>query len=171
MIMRSLTWLLLGAFLVTSCSSDAEGAQGRLAVVDNGDVVVMDPDGGNRIAVTASPDTGPERAFYFQPTWSPDATLLAFSEISPATRLHITTPGENTSASARLDSLPFYLSWSDTNVLATLRNGSDGLRLEKTTRESIEDGLTLVDEGAPLYFSWEPGGERLARLLLDGACG
>jgi WD40 repeat protein len=87
---------------------------------------------------------------------------LAFSEISPVTRLNIAAPGEAPTSSPTLNTLPFYMSWSDANTLATLRNGANGLRLETSTAESIGDGLTLVDEGAPLYFSWEPGGERLA---------
>ena len=160
--MRHFAWLLVGTIFLASCSTAAEESQGRLAVVDNGNVVVMDPDGGNRIAVTDSPSSGAGTAFYFQPTWSPDGTLLAFSEISPTTRLHIASPDDGTASSVAVDTLPFYLSWSDTNTLATLRNGANGLRLETTTQESLEDGVTLVDEGAPLYFSWEPGGERLA---------
>jgi WD40 repeat protein len=160
--MRFVVWLLVGAFLVSSCSTGGEDSPGRLAVVDDGQVVVMDPDGSNRIDVTDSPSSGPGRAFYFQPTWSPDGTLLAFSEISPATRLYIATPSEGTIASLDVDSLPFYMSWSDRNTLATLRNGASGLRLETTSPGSLGDGLKLVDEGAPLYFSWEPGGQRLA---------
>lgn len=160
--MRSILWLLLGAFLVSSCSTDAEGSTGRLAVVDDGRVVVMDPDGSNRVDMTDTPDSGPGRAFYFQPTWSPDGTLLAFSEVSPVIRLYIASPGDGTIASLEVDTLPFYMSWSDRNTLATLRNGASGLRLETTTPETIEGGLTLIDEGAPLYFSWEPGGQRLA---------
>ncbi len=159
--MRRTFWLLIGALFLASCSTAAEEAEGRLAVVDDGNVVVMDPDGGNRIAVTDNPDSGPGQAFFFQPTWSPDGTLLAYSEISPVNRLHIATPGEGTVSSPTLETLPFYLSWSDANTLATLRNGVNGLRLETSTRESLEEGLTLVDEGAPLYFSWEPNGERL----------
>ena len=161
MTMRSLLWLLVATLFLVSCSTAEEDTRGRLAVVDNGNVVVMDPDGQNRIDVTDSPSSGPATAFYFQPTWSPDGTLLAFSEISPATRLYIASPDDGTTASLEVTSLPFYLSWSDSNTLATLRNGANGLQLETTTEESLADGLTLVDEGAPLYFSWEPGGERL----------
>ncbi|MDJ0496503.1 MAG: hypothetical protein QNJ89_01640 [Acidimicrobiia bacterium] len=147
---------------MASCSTVTEESQGRLAIVDNGNVVVIDADGGNRIDVTANPSSGPETAFYFQPTWSPDGTLLAFSEASPATRLYIAAPDDGTTSSVELNTLPFYLSWSDSNTLASLRNGANGLRLETATQDSLEDGVTLIDEGAPLYFSWEPSGERLA---------
>ena len=159
--MRSLVWLLLGTLFMASCTAADEDTAGRLVVVDDGNVIVKDPDGGNRIDVPESPSSGPERAFYFQPTWSPDGTLLAFSEISPATRLHIASPDDGIMSSLDLGTLPFYMSWSDTNTLATLRNGDNGLRLETTTRESLAEGLEPVDEGQPLYFSWEPSGERL----------
>jgi TolB protein len=156
--MRLLFSTLALTILLAACSSaEEEAAPPRLAVVDSGNVVVMGPDGSNRIEITDGNE------FYFQPVWSPDAEMLAFSRISSQPQLNVAGSDGEDLYSVSMETLPFYYSWSEEGDLALLRNDRDGLVLERT---QIADGELAVpeslDEGAPLYFSWSPDGSRMA---------
>ncbi|MDJ0924202.1 MAG: hypothetical protein QNJ77_06525 [Acidimicrobiia bacterium] len=159
-------WMLVAILALGACTNGTvqgtgEG-EGRLAIVDDGNVVVLDADGSNRVAVTDVAPSGADRAFYFQPTWSPDGTLLAFSQISPERGIHVADPDTSGRWSLPTSSFPFYFHWSTGNELALLRNGESGLRLDTT---SIADGalseLEQLDAGQPLYFSWSPSGTEM----------
>ena len=166
MVMRTLSWLFVAVLALAACTNEPaardESGEGRLAIIDDGNVVVTDPDGSNRIEVTDPSLSGTERGDYFQPTWSPDGSLLAFSQRSPELGIHVANPDGTDQWSLAATSFPFYFSWSPDNELALLRNGEAGLRLDLTT---IADGtlseLEQLDGGRPLYFSWSPDGSEL----------
>lgn len=145
------------ALALAACSSQTEESQ-PVAILDGGDVIVLDSDGSNRVVITEEQNDS-----YFQPTWSPDGDLLAFSSNDPDPTLHVgLTDGSDLHATTT-GSFPFYFSWSSDNDLAFLSNGASGLALEIT---SLTDGTLasprLIDSGQPLYYSWNPEGTMLA---------
>ena len=143
--------------LLAACSLSA-GDDDRLVILDGGDVVVLDPDGGNPATVAIS-----DGGAFFQPIWSPDGSLLAFSHNGAESIMYVADPLAATTYSIATDTFPFYFSWSADNRLAILRKGEDGLRLDTT---SVVDGsladLQAVESGQPLYFAWSPDGLELA---------
>ena len=149
--MRVFVWLIAVAVVLSACSADADEPD-RLAIVDAGNVVVLDADGSNRIEITAQP-----QETFFQPVWSPDGELLAFSQVSSTTSLHVAAADGSLSRSVAVETLPFYFSWSANNSLALLRNGVEGIELEQTRFADDElIPLESIATGAPLYFSWSP---------------
>jgi len=152
--------LLVGLVTLAACADPEPAGDGLLAVLDDDHVFVMDHEGNNRVAITDDEAEAADRAFYFQPVWSPDGDKIAFSRISPGTGLHVAaTDGADMSA-IDTDTLPFYYSWSANGDIALLRNGDSGtINLEITAIDGMEmAGPTMVDSGAPLYFSWSPDG-------------
>ena len=173
---RRIFWLLAFALVLVSCSGDSSTEPtttspsttttapsvidpGRLVILDGaGDIVVLDPDGGNQTAVT---DDAGDTAVYTQPIWAPNAELLAFGRVTPdgfAVGVHDLESAETTSIST--GNLPFYMSFSPgSDQLGVLHNGSSGIdfNLVDVGAATIE----RVDTGAPFYFSWSPGNDRL----------
>lgn len=132
---------------------------GRLVVVDGGgDVVVIDPDGSNRVAITE--DAG-DTAIYSQPIWSPDGSSLAWGQATPdgfAVGLYRFDDGAPTKVET--PQLPFYLYWSpDSRNIGVLHNGSDGLDFVMVDVPATT--TSVVDGGAPFYFSWSPDSGRV----------
>jgi TolB protein len=141
-----------------ACTGESEAGSDRLAIVDEtGNVAIITDN------VTTPLSDLPPNAVAFQPVWSPDGEHLAYVEQSAVTgALVITRPGpDDTPARIEENTGFFYYAWDPkSGQLATLRNAPSGsLVLELA---DIDGGLAELDSGAPLYFSWEPTGERLA---------
>ncbi len=149
---------------------------GRVVAVDriayvgpDGNIYVIDRDGGNRVAVTADaeiPTQSGGRLYRF-PTWSPDNRWIAFVGIEIGPRSISTNTlyaasvagGELKPLFSSQESGPFYLYWSpDARQVAFLASEDGGLSL----RLAGLDGQTrLLDTGAPFYFTWSPTGQAL----------
>jgi len=132
---------------------------GRLAILDSsGDVVVVAPDGSGRQAIT---DDAGEAAVYTQPIWSPDATTLAWGQVTEdgfAVGIH--APGTGEPATFATSNLPFYMFWSPNGQsLGVLHNGTTGVEF-RIVDVAGGAGETL-DEATPFYFSWSPEGDRV----------
>jgi hypothetical protein len=140
----------------------ADGAD-RIAVVDeNGQVYTVDPDGGGRVDLNTS-GTIPDAAI----VWSRDGSRLAFS-LASGNRSELVTigaSGENRTMVYRDASpaAPFYLYWSPDNEHVGFLTAGAGGRLALSVAQAGQDGSAmLVARGEPNYFSWSPGGERMA---------
>jgi TolB protein len=132
---------------------------GRLAVVDDrGDVVVMRPDGSDRVALT---DRGDNPGFHMQPIWSPDGSTLAWGQSSgTGFGIGIGRPESGEVKTLTTPSLPFYTYWSpNSRYLGALHNGTTGVQFQIIDVEA--ETTELLDEAAPFYFSWSPDGERV----------
>ena len=146
----------------------AQGAAlNRLVVLaQDGNVLTMDPDGGNSVALTE--DAAQGRA-YLYPTWSPDGRAVAFVELTVqegeaagASALHIVSQDGREARRIRTEFPPFYLFWSPTSeTLAFLSNWASGLALRMVDVAGGATEARTVGEGNPFYFSWEPGGQSL----------
>ena len=105
--MRLFLLMMIGAVVLSACSGSDPQGDGRLVVLDDNNVIVMDRNGENRLAITDTEATGPDRTFNFQPIWSPDGSFIAFSTISPETGLHVATADGDRSRSIDTSTLPF----------------------------------------------------------------
>lgn len=173
MTMRLPILMILLVLVMAACSGEAADSP-SLAVLDGGNVVIMDPDGSNPIPLTEGSDD-----IYFQPIWSPDGAMVAFSQVAGAPELHVALSDGTADFATETGTVPFYFSWSAANDVALLRSGDNGFRLERVTvsKDSMSEPL-LVDSGQPLYYSWSPDGlaiathigpERLEAVAGDGA--
>lgn len=132
---------------------------GRLVILDEtGNVVVVEPDGSDRMALT---DDAGQLAAYVQPIWSPGADRVAFAQFDAegfGVRVELLDGGDP-SVTPTVQ-LPFYMFWSPSGeTIAALRNGSNGLSLEMI--DVAGQTASVLSSGAPFYFSWEPRGDRL----------
>lgn len=155
--MKTVALALIAAVALAACSADGDAASSRLAIVDEGQVVVVETDGSTWTQITDE-----EGDFFFQPIWSPDATQLAFSRIGSSPAIFLATADGIATYSVPTETFPFYFFWSQQNELALLRNGDSGLRLDVTSMTA--DGVATprqIEAGQPLYFSWSPGGDSL----------
>lgn len=154
---KSIALIVAGALTVAACSTTNSEKPSQLAVIDEGQVVVMDSDGSARTQITDE-----EGAFYFQPIWSPDGTQLAYATIGSSPSINLAAPDGTATFSIPTDTFPFYFFWSQQDDLALLRNGDSGLRLDiASATEGELSALRQIDAGQPLYFSWNPGGDKL----------
>ena len=113
---------------------------------------------------------------YNWPTWSPDASKIAFSGFSPdgqsaalyvidaegglPTKLY-DNPPEAAGRSVASNS-PHYIYWSpDSRNIAFLAPSTSSLSLLLVNSDGVGEAQTIAD-GAPSYFSWSPDG----RLIL-----
>ncbi len=163
--------------LSTKMSPESEN---RLLVLgSDGNIYTVNPDGTDRFSLTSDASTSKQ---YLQPTWSPDAKRIAWTEIE-------TADGDPTSTittaqwdgSERIDAevpfAPFYIFWSpDSSRLAYLSNWLNGslpsmaLRLAElpTNLDGSEPLATsTLAQGQPLYFSWSPDSQRLLTHIGD----
>jgi len=155
--------IVFAALLAAGCtgSTNEDSDPGRLVVVQaDGNVAVVGPDGSDRVTLTS--DGTPDLP-YFQPIWSRDGSAVAYSRLGPQPTLNVTSVDGATKASITTTSGTFYYSWSSQDDLLFLSNAAAGLRLDLTSF----DGSDLTDPrtvatGAPLYFSWDPDGGRMA---------
>ena len=176
---RRFTWAISLFLIVAACTTSTGDAvsksetpptpavvigPGRLVVVDDGgDVVTIDPDGSDRVAIT---DDAGDTAIYSQPIWSPDGLSLAWGQVTPnGFAVGIQNSEDTASVTVEMPSLPFYMYWSpDSQNIGVLHNGSDGLDFRIVDVPGTT--ASMVDGGSPFYFSWSPGGERVAIVLL-----
>ena len=155
--MRAATLGLVAALVLAACAPAAEESTSRLAIVDDGQVVVVYADGSARVPITEGIGE-----FYFQPIWSPDGTRLAFSRIGSSPSIFLANPDGTATYSSPLETFPFYFYWSAQNDLAFLRNGASGLTLDVTSIEvEALAAPRQIESGQPLYFSWSPEGETM----------
>jgi TolB protein len=142
-------------------------AVNRLVVVGgDGNIYTVRPDGTDRIGLTADASA---RHIYQQPTWSPMADLVAWTEVVDVEAVMANTSvmiagidGQSPARSDMAGFAPFYLAWSpDGAWLACLSSWPDGLAL-RTVDPAAPDGQPqVIEQGQPLYFSWSPDGARL----------
>jgi WD40 repeat protein len=173
---RSSTAVLVGALLVTACSSGSnhESAHGgRIATTDRGGIQLVDPTSGE-IEWELLTDGS-----VTQPTWSRDGSQLvamAFDETAVG-RLLLVDPETGTSRLVPASRPYFFFTWSsDGTKVAALGPGTPVAGRPPLTALDIldHDGnvvSTGLLEGPSLFVAWEPGGESLlahqdAELLL-----
>jgi TolB protein len=156
------------AAVVAACSSNSDAeppGPGRLVIIDDsGNVALVDRDGTDRTAVT---DDAGATSVYFQPTWSPDATRLAFSRAGVSSS-EVVIHETDTDARASVDTAfpAFYFSWAPTgDRVAFLGNGpSGGLQLSVVDTAGTE---LRVDVGQPYYFAWHEDGSMVVHVGTD----
>jgi TolB protein len=140
---------------------DPEPNPGLLAVVDDGGgIVVMNPDGTDRRPVAAA-GTSQNPAVYMQPVWSPDGSSLAWGQTTgTGFGVGISQLGSDLITTLTTPNLPFFTYWSpDSRYLGLLHNGTSGVQFQ--IADIDEETTSLIDENAPLYFSWSPDGGRV----------
>lgn len=145
----------------------------RLLILgSDGNVVTVDPNGGNSFALTS--DASATRQ-YLQPTWSPSAQRVAWTEVDTSgddqiTKLVTVTFDGEYRAEAEVPFAPFYIYWSPLgDKLAYLSNWdrfsvpSLALRLAEVPPSQEDTALKVrtLAEGSPFYFSWDPSGDRM----------
>ncbi|MEM7272615.1 MAG: hypothetical protein AAF547_05995 [Actinomycetota bacterium] len=132
--------------------------QGRLAVGNGPELVVIRPDGARTI-----PIDGGEGSAAGQATWSRDGDRLAWSSLSPAAQeVRILDfgddgepVGEPTAANAEGNPV-FYLQWNGNGErLAYIRNAQVPGRVEVGLAEPGEP-VTPLAEGVPFFLSFAP---------------
>lgn len=138
----------------------------RLLGIDRrGNLFTIDADGGNPFAITT--DATANRV-YSQPTWSPDGSDIAFTQVNhmQTSQLIIVRADGNQRRVLDVPFPPFFLFWSPQgSELAYLSNWTDGrqmsiaLNVVDLEREPLT--ITTVSVGQPLYFSWSPAGDRM----------
>jgi TolB protein len=132
---------------------------GRIVVLDSGgDIVTLDPDGSNRVAIT---DDGAS-VTYFQPVWSPASPTVAWS-VADEDGFAVVTARDDGSDRNRIDvsGFPFYINWSaDGERIGILHAGTAGtFDLELVDPQA--SSATQLDSGSPYYFSWSPDSDAL----------
>ena len=151
-----------------------------------GDVFTIDPDGGNAINLTggAQVSAGPQgrvmaqsidfNNFYFWPTWASDGTKLAVSRVEnsgprPVMTIEVLDPlgggrrsiYQNEVPSVIAQDAPHYLYWSpDSRYLGFLVSTPEAFSLLVADTEGTGHPL-VAQTGAPLYFHWGVGGDKL----------
>ena len=126
--------------------------------------------------VSAAPvQIKPADIIYNWPTWSPDASKIAYSGFSPdgqSAALYVVdasgglpiklydNPPEAAGRSVASNS-PHYIYWSpDSRTIAFLAPSTSSLSLLLVSSDRIGEARTVAD-GAPSYFAWSPDGRRL----------
>lgn len=143
----------------SSTSSAPTEPVGRIAIIeDSGNIVVLDPDGSNRVDIT---DDG-ESVRYFQPIFSPESATLAWSEgRSDGFGVGIATADGSDRFTVTLGDFPFYLNWApDGQRIGLLHNGSAG-GVDMEILDVADREVGPFDNGSPYYFSWSPDGDAL----------
>lgn len=167
---RRLRWLAIGFLAVAACTGDSEtidttspeepAGEGRLVILDDaGNIVVLDPDGANRIEMTSA---GGVDTLYSQPTWSPDGQTIAWGQASAdGFAVGYGTPEDGVEAILPTAGLPFYLYWSpDSSKVGILHSGRTVLEFEMVDTEAATS--SVLSRGVPFYFAWSPESDRIA---------
>jgi TolB protein len=132
----------------------------RMAVqTSDGQILTMLGDGTNIVPLT-NPAEGRRNEL---PTWSVDANRLAWTSLGangdPASLRSARFDGSSWSE-IDIGGRPIYLAWDPTGTqVASLGAGTSGL-LELGVANVNETGeWSVIDDGAPYWFSWSPDGE------------
>ena len=149
--------------LPTAVSGNRLLVQGR-----DGNIYTLDPDGGNAVALT---DDASESLQYLQPSWSPDATQVAWTSAAmldgqPESALVVADGAGENRTEFGVPFPPFYIHWSPAgtqlaylSAWASTRGPSMALRLVDLA--AGEDAVRTLAEGQPLYLSWSPDGDQM----------
>ncbi len=143
----------------SSTSSVPTEPVGRIAIIeDSGNIVVLDPDGSNRVDITGDG----ESVRYFQPIFSPASATIAWSEGGPdGFGVGIAKADGTDRFTVTVRDFPFYLNWApDGQRIGLLHNGSAG-GVDMEILDVAEREASPFDNGAPYYFSWSPDGDAL----------
>jgi Tol biopolymer transport system component len=161
--------------LTTASLESGETPPGRLLILGVDDeIVTIRADGSDRV-ILAGPDDEVERT---QPTWSPDGSRVAWTERRAGrdTLLVVTDSTGGSPVEWPIPLLAVYMAWSpDGENIAVIGNAEDGTLLLAVA--GLDGEITLLDEGAPIYFEWSPDGSallarvegRFGYLALDGS--
>lgn len=131
---------------------------------DDGNLYIGSTGSMERFALT---NDASRRRLYGQATWSPDGSMIAWSELrSDGNRLNTSRFDGAGRQSLDLPSLPFYIAWNPNgDQLAYLSNWQviDGPSIALRLVDVREEGnsVATLASGQPLYFSWSPQGDRL----------
>ena len=149
-----------GAPSTTTPTAPPGVAPGRLAIIaDDGSVVTVRADGSQLTTVAGPPDGGAN----LQPTWAPDASMIAWSSRTPAEgALRVAAPDGSSPTRQAITPPPFYLAWNkDQKQLLYLRSpAGDSVELGLADPTAVATS-TAVRTGSPLYASWSPDGTRV----------
>lgn len=141
--------------------TDVSDLPGRLVLVDDsGNIVTTDPDGSNETAIT---EDGGDAAGYRQPSFSPVADTLAWSEINADGSGLGSSDGQGENRmSIPMTAPPFYMFWSpDGNGIGALHNSPQGT-IDFEMVDVAATSSQVLAQGSPFYFSWSPDSEQVA---------
>lgn len=165
--MRWQVGLVSIGLIIAACTASSdfpttvdETLPGRLAVIDgDGNVVVMQGDGSNRVEVAKTDAEDPQ--VYAQPIWSPDGSHLSWAQMTRTGFAYvIQSPDGGPPTEISMSSFPFYAYWSPSgDQIGLLRNGENEVVLELA--EVTAGRSSIVDGDTPFYFSWNPEGDEL----------
>lgn len=184
--MKRLMLVLSVALLLTSCLPSnmqvpqspllpfLERKSGLIAYVGpDWNIYTSDQSGGNLTAHTsdaAIPEggAGPYR-YYAYPAWAPDGNNLGFVGVSgegteSSAELYIASMDDNAPQKVYDSDTehPFYLYWSPDNInLGFLASTAGGQSMVLQTVSTERDERTVIDLGAPYYWSWAPDGKTM----------
>ena len=140
-----------------------EPASNQLAVVSaGGGIVVMNADGSNPIAVSASKD-----GQAMQPVWSPDGRRLTWTELGigllePNSLVTANNDGTNVIRTST-DFPSFYTAWDPTSSRVAFLGQDDlGVSIGIAEVGVGATRATTVGPARPAYFAWDPTGEQVA---------
>jgi hemoglobin len=154
-----------------------------LVLMDDGNVAVVDADGGNVRRLTEHTSDG-VNVEVRHPVWSPDGRSVAWAELEigdqgARARIVSSEPDGSRRTEFPVDTGAFFLQWDPTSSrIAYLGNFQGSVGMGVAGRAPIGGPIaTTLGVGRPFYLSWAPGGlellvhvgdETLGRLDLEG---
>jgi hypothetical protein len=161
--------------IATDVSVAEDVSPGRLLVLGTeSEITTMRPDGSDA-ATLAGRDPDIERT---QPTWSPDASKVAWTERRADQETYLLVADSDGGDVIEWPSplLAVYIAWSPDGQHLAL-TGSQGEGDLLLAIAGPDGDIQVIDQGAPVYFDWAPDGtEVLARvsgrfeyLAIDGS--
>jgi hypothetical protein len=128
-------------------------------VDDDGNVVIIDPDGSNPVPLT---DDAGSAAGYRQPSFSPVSDTVVWSEINAEGSGLGWSDAAGERDSVPMAAPPFFISWSPNgNGIGVLHNSPTGT-IDFELVDVAEVTSEVVAQGSPFYFSWSPDSSQVA---------